>query len=360
MPTATGGLTALVGALLAGSLTVAAPSVPDAMLDTPRTQAAQLPGLSSDAPVPDPQALAARLEGPLSDPVLGNPAVLVVDAMSGRVLFDRASTVPAPPASILKIAVAGAALATFAPDARLRTTVRYDPANGGTLWLVGAGDPTLTAGRDGGYPAPARLADLARQVRATGITTLSRVVGDGSVFEGPSIAPGWRDGPDGYVAQGNVAPVTGLEVDGGRSSPGRRVPGRGHRTRLRPRRSPRRCVPRGWRSRAPGRGGPAPAPALEAEPVSHRHWKRNRGRCPGGGRGAEPTGARPRGDDAVRVGQRPGRVPRAARRPRTRPARLVRGATRAVLDVLGELGVPTGAVLSPTSAVCLRQSDSRR
>ena len=87
---------------------------------------------------------------------------------------------------------------------------------GGTLWLVGAGDPTLTAATDpAGYPASisAKLSDLAAQVHAAGITSVGRVVGDGTLFQGPATAPGWKDI---YVAEGDVTPVSALEVDAGK------------------------------------------------------------------------------------------------------------------------------------------------
>jgi D-alanyl-D-alanine carboxypeptidase/D-alanyl-D-alanine-endopeptidase (penicillin-binding protein 4) len=250
----------------------------------------------------------------------------------------------------LKIGVAAAALATFAPDTRLRTTVRYDPAGGGTLWLVGAGDPTLTAGREGGYPAPARLADLARQVHAAGISTVSRVVGDGSVFYGPPVAPGWRDG---YVTEGNVAPVSGLEVDGGRSAPGAK----------------------GARSRAPDLAAAESfALALRAEGVAVAATGTGRaGAGAGGAAGAGAAGAGGAGAGVREVAavQSPP-VPvlvekmllesdndvaeslgRLVARKRGLPASFD-GATHAVLDVLAELGVPTtGSFLVDVSGLSI-------
>ncbi|WP_055750148.1 D-alanyl-D-alanine carboxypeptidase/D-alanyl-D-alanine-endopeptidase [Frankia sp. AvcI1] len=241
----TGALTALVSALLAGSLSTG----PGADRPVPpvsgsgRAGAAVLAGLDPAAPAPQPASVAARLAGPLGDPVLAGPAAFVVDASTGHVLLDDRARTPAVPASTLKTAVATAALVTF-PDTRLRTSVLYSPppnsqppatrppgsrpagaagqAPGGTLWLVGGGDPTLTAAPGtNGYPAFARLADLVAQVRAAGITSVARVVGDGSLFVGPDRAPGWRDN---YVTDGDVTPVSALELDAGRSAPGAEGP----------------------------------------------------------------------------------------------------------------------------------------
>ncbi|MCK9928008.1 D-alanyl-D-alanine carboxypeptidase/D-alanyl-D-alanine-endopeptidase [Frankia sp. Mgl5] len=244
-----GGLTALAGALLAGSLSSGPAAPPGGASPAPpgvRAEASALPGLDPDAPKADPDAVAARLLGPLSDPVLGGPATLVVDALTGQVLLANRPTEPTAPASTVKIATATAALTALDPDTRLRTRVVYLPpasappaatagspaattgsaaapgraplAPGGTLWLVGAGDPTLTAATGAaGYPPAARLSDLAEQVRKAGITAVGAVVGDGTAYEGPGMAPGWRDG---YVTDGNVTPVSALSVDAGRATPG--------------------------------------------------------------------------------------------------------------------------------------------
>ncbi|MCM3882441.1 D-alanyl-D-alanine carboxypeptidase/D-alanyl-D-alanine-endopeptidase [Frankia sp. R82] len=223
-----GSLTAIAGALLAGSLS-AAPTAGSAVppgAGPNRPGVAVLAGLDPAAAGASPAVVAARLGPSLSDPLLAGPAAYVVDALTGQVLLDVRGQVPTMPASTLKMAVATAALATFG-DTRLRTSVSYSPpaggaptAPGGTLWLVGGGDPTLTAAPAIGpdvYPVPARLGDLVAQVRAAGITSVARVVGDASLFTGPDRAPGWRDN---YVTDGDVEPVSALTVDAGRAAPG--------------------------------------------------------------------------------------------------------------------------------------------
>jgi D-alanyl-D-alanine carboxypeptidase/D-alanyl-D-alanine-endopeptidase (penicillin-binding protein 4) len=77
--------------------------------------------------------------------------------------------------------------------------------------LVGGGDPTL-GGRlaTSGFPATARLASLARTL--TGVT---RVLVDDSLYGGPRLGPGWKPS---YVSTGNVAPVSALQVDEGRTA----------------------------------------------------------------------------------------------------------------------------------------------
>jgi D-alanyl-D-alanine carboxypeptidase/D-alanyl-D-alanine-endopeptidase (penicillin-binding protein 4) len=93
--------------------------------------------------------------------------------------------------------------------------------SGTEIILVGAGDPTL-AGPQAvgafapGYPDPAKLSDLAAQtasaLHAKGIAAVS-VGYDATLFTGASTAIGWKPS---YITDGNVAPVSALEVDEGR------------------------------------------------------------------------------------------------------------------------------------------------
>ncbi|WP_250279656.1 D-alanyl-D-alanine carboxypeptidase/D-alanyl-D-alanine-endopeptidase [Frankia sp. Cppng1_Ct_nod] len=227
MPGRVGGLTAIAGALLAGQLSVSPVDGPTVVQPKPRPAAAPFAALAPTARAADPATVSSRLTGPLANPAIGNPSVLILDALTGSVLLDRRSATPVAPASTLKTVVAAAALTTFATTDTLTTRVLYTPPatgmtgmseSGGTLWLVGAGDPTLTAATGpAGYPSLARLTDLAAQVRKAGITRVDRLIGDGTLFTGPSTAEGWRDS---YVTDGNVTPVSALEVDGGRPAPG--------------------------------------------------------------------------------------------------------------------------------------------
>jgi D-alanyl-D-alanine carboxypeptidase/D-alanyl-D-alanine-endopeptidase (penicillin-binding protein 4) len=88
--------------------------------------------------------------------------------------------------------------------------------------LVGGGDPTLAGpnavGPFGpGYPSPARLADLASQtasaLRSSGGGAGVRVGYDASLFAGSATGIGWKPT---YITEGDVAPVSALEVDEGR------------------------------------------------------------------------------------------------------------------------------------------------
>ena len=165
---------------------------------------------------PTSAGLQRALAAVLAAPGLGRGVVLsILVATTGEPVLERGATRAVIPASTVKIATAVAALTVLPADRRLTTRVVAGPRPGDVV-LVGAGDPTL-AGRypAGGYPAVATLAGLARQVRATG-TVVRRVLVDDSVYVGPRLGPGWKPG---YVSGGDVAPVSALEVDGGRVGP---------------------------------------------------------------------------------------------------------------------------------------------
>ena len=88
-----------------------------------------------------------------------------------------------------------AALLTLDRDATISTTVRAADQSRmpGVVVLVGGGDPTLSAappGTETWYRGAARIADLADQVRESGITATAVQV-DTSLFTGPDMAPGW-------------------------------------------------------------------------------------------------------------------------------------------------------------------------
>ncbi|MEV6970764.1 D-alanyl-D-alanine carboxypeptidase/D-alanyl-D-alanine-endopeptidase [Hamadaea sp. NPDC051192] len=145
-------------------------------------------------------------------------SVSVVDVATGESLYDAGSSHPAVPASTTKMATAASVLATRGPDYRITTKAVAGP-NEGEVVLVGAGDPTLTAGATGYYPGAGRLDQLAAQVKtALGGKSPTKLIYDTSIYTGSSIAEGWDDdaavGPYG-------ARTTALAIDGARTSPKR-------------------------------------------------------------------------------------------------------------------------------------------
>ncbi|ABK51974.1 D-alanyl-D-alanine carboxypeptidase/D-alanyl-D-alanine-endopeptidase [Acidothermus cellulolyticus 11B] len=190
--------------------------------------------LPRDAPIPDPSALRAHLAAALGVLAGDDAALVVTDPATGRVLLDDGGNRRMPPASTLKIATAVAALAALDPQTRFATSVVL---HGDRVVLVGGGDPTLAApapaagGSSSGPPMPsqrlgsslrpAQLADLAdrtaSELRALGRQRVSLGY-DASLFVGPATAAGWQSS---YIAEGDVAPVSALEVNEGRVDPAR-------------------------------------------------------------------------------------------------------------------------------------------
>ncbi len=177
---------------------------------------------SATAPLPSASSLAARLAGPMQASGLGaNLTGIVIDAATRRPLFASHADVPAVPASTTKLATSVAVLASVGPEHRITTSVVRGAGN--AVVLVGGGDFTLTtvAQRDA-YPKPATLSDLARQTAAAlkkAGTTQVRVDYDASAFQGSRSAPGWKPN---YIPDGEVSPVSALELNEGRVAPGAR------------------------------------------------------------------------------------------------------------------------------------------
>lgn len=121
----------------------------------------------------------------LANPRLGpNVGVLAVDAATGEVLTDHASTASMLPASNMKIVTAVTALATMGPDRRFTTKVRASAP--GEVILEGGGDPLLTT----------------KELRALANTTAATLPAgqpvtvrpDDSLFPADGREPGWTSG----------------------------------------------------------------------------------------------------------------------------------------------------------------------
>jgi D-alanyl-D-alanine carboxypeptidase/D-alanyl-D-alanine-endopeptidase (penicillin-binding protein 4) len=138
----------------------------------------------------------------------------VADAATGQVLYSSNAGTAATPASTTKLVTAAASLAVLGPGARFTTTVRQE---GGTVVLVGGGDPTLAVDEypSSDYPRPATLAQLAagtaHALKAEGRRSV-RLGYDTALYSGPDLGPGWGDD----VGTGNVTPIVALEADQGR------------------------------------------------------------------------------------------------------------------------------------------------
>ena len=133
-------------------------------------------------------------------------AALVFDLQTGTTVFSVHHSLSLAPASNEKLAVTYAALVGLGPDFRIATDVVGRGELDGSVWrgsllLVGRGDPTLSS---------KGLAALARQVKATGIRSVTgAVLGDESYFDSLRTAPGWKS----WFYINESPPLSALTVD---------------------------------------------------------------------------------------------------------------------------------------------------
>ena len=174
--------------------------------------------VTSVAPL-DVDRLERRVDGAWSAAGLGSDKGLALDTVfsSPEPEVARAAQSVFMPASTTKLLTATAALRTFGPEHRFRTTVTR---SGNQVFLVGGGDPQLTTSRtSGAINADASLVRLARRtvvaLREAGVSAV-RLRYDASLFGAPAEAPFWKAD---FLAIGVVAPITALSADGGRLNP---------------------------------------------------------------------------------------------------------------------------------------------
>jgi D-alanyl-D-alanine carboxypeptidase/D-alanyl-D-alanine-endopeptidase (penicillin-binding protein 4) len=155
-----------------------------------------------------------------ADAKLATFSAVVINPATDEVLFDRNSDKGSAPASTLKLLTAAAALQVLGPNYRVETKVYQDPANLSTVYLVGAGDPTLSRtanGKQSVYRDAPKLSDLAVAVNAAlKGQSLSKIVLDSTLFAGPTWESTWERSEQ---TQGYMSEVTALQVDGDRKNP---------------------------------------------------------------------------------------------------------------------------------------------
>lgn len=185
------------------------PSIPAAV--SALTAAPSAAPAAQQGTPPTPRGVRRAIGRLAAAPALGGRLLArVIDAASGRVLFDSGGNTPAAPASTAKLLTAAAILTVHKPSDRFTTTV--DDAGDGTIVLVGGGDPTLSAaapGRPTTYAGAARLASLVRTLQAKHVT-VRKIIVDGSLFTGPAISPHW-DPTD--MGTEYAAPITAVMSD---------------------------------------------------------------------------------------------------------------------------------------------------
>lgn len=201
---------AVVAVIVAAAALLTSGGRSNASVPAPRPPAASKPALvpvADSAAVPTTAGMTAALAAAVANPNLGNLSGRISDAATGNQIWELRAGVPMQPASTNKILTAAAALLTLDRTARVTTTVQAADQTRmpGVVVLVGGGDPVLSAApanEDTWYRGAARIADLADQVRKSGIKATAVQV-DTSLFSGPDMAPGW-DPAD--IAGGDISP----------------------------------------------------------------------------------------------------------------------------------------------------------
>jgi D-alanyl-D-alanine carboxypeptidase len=140
------------------------------------------------------------------DHLVAGRAVSVAVGSPGSFLYRRADTAPRIPASNEKLLLSMALLDSLGPDLRIVTHAATASLQlgvvQGNLWILGRGDPEITA---------ARMGALARQLVAAGVEKVrGRVMGSTGYFAHDWWARGWRR----PQSRQNVAPPTALTFQG--------------------------------------------------------------------------------------------------------------------------------------------------
>jgi D-alanyl-D-alanine carboxypeptidase/D-alanyl-D-alanine-endopeptidase (penicillin-binding protein 4) len=148
---------------------------------------------------PSPSRLKKAIDAVVSRPEFA-PAFWGIEVRSlatGRTLYARNAEKAFRPASNMKLVTTAAALDAYGPDARLRTTVetagRLDALGRvlGDVYLVGRGDPELSARIAPGRPTAA-LEEMADALVAAGVRRIEgRVVGHEGAFAGERRGSDW-------------------------------------------------------------------------------------------------------------------------------------------------------------------------
>lgn len=135
------------------------------------------------------------------DRLVSGRSISVVVRDEGRTLYNHGGTARRTPASNEKLLLSMALLDRMAPDQQITTSVAADGlvlkgVLDGNLWILGRGDPSITAGRSFGKHlpfTPTRIAAIAKAVAATGVKRVDgSVAGSTGYFARDWYAPGWK------------------------------------------------------------------------------------------------------------------------------------------------------------------------
>ncbi len=122
------------------------------------------------------------------NPAKEKMAVTAVRADTGQILFSHQSKRPLIPASNMKLVVSAAALHYLGPDYAFETRVGL---LGGTLVVIGGGDPLLGEPGLHGPKADSIFEQIAQDLLDRGIKVLDDVILDDTFFDSNRVHPQW-------------------------------------------------------------------------------------------------------------------------------------------------------------------------
>ncbi|MHC4704648.1 MAG: D-alanyl-D-alanine carboxypeptidase/D-alanyl-D-alanine endopeptidase, partial [Planctomycetota bacterium] len=137
--------------------------------------------------------LAGRVDSLISKPLRENVkfSIHIVEADSGRTVYDRDSRELMIPASNMKLMVSATALKYLGPDYVYKTRVGLC---GSTLVVIGSGDPLLgdekTDARYGREPGWI-FREIVQALESRGVESVEDIILDSSVFDNERVHPSW-------------------------------------------------------------------------------------------------------------------------------------------------------------------------
>lgn len=169
------------------------------------------------APQPSPDTIAAALDPIVANRMFHKFTGTVVDAASGKILWEHNPQDALQSASVMKLLTAQAALLVLPTDHRVKTETRL--ASDGTIILKGYGDVTISNSPLGGasfYQDAAHLSTLATRTKSAlakhGVKP-RRILVDTSFYRGSTMAQAWHTAD---IDGGSVAPMSPIMIDGAR------------------------------------------------------------------------------------------------------------------------------------------------
>jgi len=115
------------------------------------------------------EAPACSLEDIENDPLILQLQAAVINPETNELIYDIGADIPSRTASVMKLLTAAAALETLGPNYRVETRVYADSEDPTKIYLVGAGDVTLSRtspGQQSIYRDAPKLSSLAFQVNS--------------------------------------------------------------------------------------------------------------------------------------------------------------------------------------------------